>query len=88
MRKDVSAGCSHKILSCLISIKMIIAIDLNKHGDRDRNLCWNVHFQNPEEEGVGHEDINACGSFSSQSAQNRGHALTSTKLFTRSVISL
>lgn len=84
----MSAGCLHKILSCLTDIKKVIAIDLNKHGDRDRNLCYNVHFQNSEEEGVGLEEINVCGSFSSQSTQNRGHTLTSTKLITRLVISL
>lgn len=39
MRKDVSAGCLHKILSCLTDIKKVIAIDLNEHGDRDSNLC-------------------------------------------------
>lgn len=39
MRKDVSAGCLHKILSCLTDIQNVIAIDLNEHGDGDSNLC-------------------------------------------------
>jgi len=58
IRKDVSVGCLHKILSCLTDIRKVLAIDINEHSDRGSNLCYTACFQNPREEGVGLEETN------------------------------